>query len=124
MPFKAYRACAVPGCSELIPTGKIYCARHTKDKNRQYEKTSRNKETKKLYNSERWQRLRQAKLAAFPLCERCSKPNRPVIATIVHHKEEVAEGGAMFPAIDKLESICRNCHEKAHKRGIIREKTR
>ncbi len=42
-------------------------------------------ERRKIYNSERWRRLRAMKFAMFPLCEMCKAENKIVPAEDIHH---------------------------------------
>jgi 5-methylcytosine-specific restriction endonuclease McrA len=59
---------------------------------------------------ETWLKVRAAKLAADPLCERCRKAGRTVAAEQVHHKDhDVANN-----ADGNLESLCFACHQQHH----------
>jgi phage terminase large subunit-like protein len=63
----------------------------------------------------KWKKVRDAYLAEFPLCEVCSTPDNPVIATLVHHDPPVTgpdDPGFFDP--DRLQSICPPCHQRAH----------
>jgi 5-methylcytosine-specific restriction enzyme A len=61
-------------------------------------------------NTQRWQRLRRLKLATHPLCEACLKAGRIEPATAVHHRVRITAGGAAFPHLDQLASLCAPCH--------------
>jgi 5-methylcytosine-specific restriction enzyme A len=68
------------------------------------------------YSTQRWQRLRKAQLAAFPLCEGC-KPG-VVIANHVDHRRAISDGGEPFPPIGVgLASLCASCHSAKTARG-------
>lgn len=62
------------------------------------------------YSTNQWQRLREAKLAADPLCHPCSLFGRIVPADTVDHVVAIAAGGEPFPPLDGLMSMCGNCH--------------
>lgn len=64
------------------------------------------------YNTQAWQRLRRAKLMDKPLCEECEAGGRLVPATVVDHVVPVSKGGAPFPAIEDLTSLCQPCHSR------------
>ena len=121
MPKKPDRQCGVPGCPNLIPAGQTLCDEHRRARGAAYERT-RDKALKQPYSSKAWRNLRTFKLARQPLCEPCFRDGLVTAAVIVHHKTEVAQGGKFLPAIAELESVCRSCHEKAHKRGAVKDK--
>ena len=64
------------------------------------------------YSTRRWQRLRQLKLRACPLCTACLAQNRIEQATVVDHVVAITAGGDPFPALDKLASLCTSCHSQ------------
>ena len=70
------------------------------------------------YKSKRWQKLRRQKLLINPMCQRCEKKEKYVVAYIVHHKEHITEQNYeddnVFFNIDNLESVCLVCHNKIH----------
>jgi 5-methylcytosine-specific restriction protein A len=63
-----------------------------------------------LYNTARWKALRAQQLAAHPLCERCSTDERPVVATVAHHKIRHQGNEALFFGAP-LGSLCAPCHD-------------
>lgn len=71
-------------------------------------------------NSRRWRCLRAACLSERPLCERCRREGRTMLATEVHHRTPVQWGRtaadkarlAYSPA--NLESLCHECHVRTH----------
>ncbi|WP_253949443.1 HNH endonuclease [Mangrovicoccus sp. HB161399] len=64
------------------------------------------------YSTSRWQKLRRAKLSAEPLCEICERRDRIEAAQDVDHITPVRQGGAPFPALDGLMSLCHRCHSE------------
>lgn len=64
------------------------------------------------YNTARWQRLRDAKLRADPLCEDCKAIGRTTAASCVDHKRAISQGGDPFPPIEDLSSKCTPCHSR------------
>jgi 5-methylcytosine-specific restriction protein A len=62
-----------------------------------------------------WQHTRKVYLSLNPLCNECLKQNRLTTATTVHHIKEIRQGGEIHNP-DNLMSLCRECHEKLHKR--------
>jgi hypothetical protein len=69
-----------------------------------------------LYGSPGWKRLRMAKLAETPLCERCSSLGAITLACEVHHKEKFLNGineqeqALLFYDFFNLMSVCKPCH--------------
>jgi 5-methylcytosine-specific restriction enzyme A len=64
------------------------------------------------YTTQRWQRLRRAKLREKPLCELCIKIGRIEPAVAVDHVKPINSGGDAFPALDGLMSMCERCHNQ------------
>lgn len=64
------------------------------------------------YNTAQWQRLRQAKLAAEPLCESCAARGTITTANTVDHVKPINDGGDPFPSLDGLTSMCARCHNE------------
>ena len=62
------------------------------------------------YSTQRWHRLRLAKLREAPLCARCEAMGRVVPATDVDHDKPISSGGEPFPPLDELNSLCHSCH--------------
>lgn len=82
---------------------------------------SRNPNYVKLIQSYKWRCLRQKKIAAQPLCERCLEDDRTTLADAVHHIKPVETGltyqemkDLMF-SFDNLMSVCNPCHSTIHK---------
>ena len=77
-------------------------------------------ERRRVYNSERWRRLRAMKFAISPLCEVCEKMNRITPAEDVHHivsfMSTTDPEQRYFLAYDlnNLMSLCKKHHQEAH----------
>lgn len=76
-------------------------------------------ETRRLYKTERWQRLRAMQLAAQPLCERCLSEGRITPATVCHHAEPHRGDAARFFA-GPFASSCAPCHDVFEQREEAR----
>ena len=68
----------------------------------------------KHYDKRNWRKLSRLKLSTDPLCEACSKTGRIVPAVLVHHIEPIEDGGALYPTLAGLMSVCRACHNRIH----------
>ena len=64
------------------------------------------------YNTTAWQKLRSAKLAHEPLCQPCQARGDFTPANTVDHMTPIASGGAPFPPLDRLMSMCERCHNE------------
>lgn len=62
------------------------------------------------YGTSQWQALRKAKLQTEPLCEPCQHRGAITPANTVDHVRSMASGGAPFPPLDSLMSMCERCH--------------
>jgi 5-methylcytosine-specific restriction protein A len=62
------------------------------------------------YNTQRWQRLRRQKLQQHPLCEACLQLGHIEPAVAVDHRTPINAGGAPYPPLEKLASLCASCH--------------
>lgn len=76
---------------------------------------------KKFYSSKQWQRCRtEYKKSVGGLCERCLKDGIIRSGEIVHHKEYINPDNITDPSIllnfDNLELLCREHHEREHRR--------
>jgi predicted HNH restriction endonuclease len=49
------------------------------------------------------------------LCERCMNKGVVKPATLVHHKQSIRNGGAVY-AMDNLMSVCIPCHDEIHRK--------
>ncbi len=72
-------------------------------------------ERRKVYESDRWKRLRLIKLSDQPLCELCLKDDKVTPATQVHHVIPISDDSNNSDYdIDNLMSLCAACHQKIH----------
>lgn len=77
-------------------------------------------ERHRIYDTERWRRLRDAKFADQPLCELCLREGRVRAADEIHHVVSfmsVPEGAgrtALAYDWDNLMSLCSECHRRVH----------
>jgi 5-methylcytosine-specific restriction endonuclease McrA len=62
------------------------------------------------YSTQRWQRVRRHKLRQHPLCEACLQGGEIEPATVVDHRTPITRGGAPFPPLDQLASLCERHH--------------
>lgn len=77
-------------------------------------------ERRKIYNSERWRRLRAWKFACNPLCEMCLKEDKTVPAEDIHHiisfmsTDDLQQRLYLAYDFDNLMSLCKQCHGNIH----------
>ena len=119
--------CKVSHCKQLVDYSKLYCATHEhigiKRKQEQADRYNErvrnneyNKQYTKFYQSSVWKQTRMTKLLAQPLCEECLKHNNVTQGQIVHHIIEIRDDWDKRVDQNNLETICRECHNKHHKR--------
>lgn len=113
MPYKARRGCAYQGCKELAEKNETYCKKHLYLSNKQYDKFGRQYNHSERYGG-KWTKLRNRYLSEHPLCEECLLENKSTLATIVHHKIPIEDGGAILD-VNNLESVCPHHHQILHK---------
>ena len=80
---------------------------------------------RKVYQTERWKRLRLGKLHSQPTCEICDARGIISLAVDVHHADSVTNyDGEMllYKAYDpdNLVSLCKECHSWLHRGGTTR----
>ena len=97
------RPCIHPRCPRLIPRGQARCDEHEAKRAAQ-DVASRGTATDRGYDS-RWRRLRDAHLAAHPLCVGCGEP-----ASIVDHITPHRGHDRLRLDPGNLQSVCRGCH--------------
>jgi hypothetical protein len=61
----------------------------------------------------RWRKLRARKLADEPRSERCLAKGSVSMATEVHNRKPISEGGDKYDW-NNLESVCGDCQDEAH----------
>ena len=72
------------------------------------------------YQSERWRKRRRQWLVLHPTCANCESKGLVVVATIVDHVDD-SESKSRFDRFlftNKLQSLCRPCHETKHGRAV------
>ena len=93
--------------------------KRTKDNNRY------DAERRKIYNSERWRKLRAWKFACNPLCEVCESEGRTVPAEDIHHltsfmsTDDPQQRLYLVYDFDNLMSLCKRCHQAIHNKRNI-----
>ena len=76
----------------------------------------------KYYNSIQWKRLRNYYIRRHPLCEECLSKGIVKPAEEVHHKLIILGGiteeerWERLTNEDNLMSLCKECHDKIHRR--------
>jgi 5-methylcytosine-specific restriction protein A len=94
--------------------------RTTNKKKADYKKHGNNALVSKIYSSQAWQKLRNAYLMQFPLCEECLNKGIITPADEVHHIQPILTGKDYYEmqAIalnpDNLKSLCSKCHHEIH----------
>jgi 5-methylcytosine-specific restriction protein A len=84
------------------------------DRHREYDRSARDREAKRFYDSAAWKKLRRWKLATDPLCGRCERASRLAPATVVHHLVERSLAPELALDGSNLESLCAPCHSRHH----------
>jgi 5-methylcytosine-specific restriction enzyme A len=84
----------------LVKSGR--CAKHIR--------VARDPGVKRLYNSARWQALREAQLGKDPWCADCLGLGKHVFATEVDHIQPHRGNPILFFDPDNLQSLCKPHH--------------
>lgn len=77
-------------------------------------------ERRKIYNSERWKRLRAWKFTNSPLCEICLQQDIVTPAEDIHHiisfmsTDDPIQRKFLAYDYDNLQSLCKQCHQRRH----------
>lgn len=111
------KMCAHPGCSSRAAAGESRCAEHLKvqrqkEAERQEQYDRRRGTAKSRGYGKEWRKVRDAKLRKEPLCYICRREGRITGAAVVHHRD----GNPHNNNENNLMSLCRDCHERLHKR--------
>ena len=114
VPKKPKRPCKYNGCPNLTDHKSGYCDEHRKPMQRHYEHFARGYNHRERYGGA-WKKIRDRYIKAYPLCEKCLAEKKATMATLVHHKIPLANGGTNDES--NLMSLCVSCHERIHKRG-------
>ena len=97
---------------------------YLKKAKKQHNPSNNRIERQKIYNTDRWHKLRASKLMRSPLCEVCLSKGVITPAFHAHHidsfmnykgmkRKEVAYNP------DNLMSICEQCHSLLHNNNVI-----
>lgn len=97
---------AVASQGRVVVVGMIGSARQAKG----------NSSTARGYNY-RWQRAREAYLAAHPLCAMCSTDYAPVPATVVDHIKPHGGDDVLFWDTSNWQPLCKRCHDSTKQRN-------
>ena len=80
-------------------------------------------EWRRLYKTARWQAIRKAQLAAFPLCQTCMTRGHVTPATVCNHANKDSKATVEGFYEGPFSSECAPCHDsviqKQEKRGHI-----
>lgn len=98
------RLCLEPACG-IPATYRGRCREHATKRDRDI-----NRAGYKIYRTKKWQMTRNSYLAAHPLCE-CDDPTCERIATDVHHRTDIAQGGNPW-SFDNLQALTHECHSR------------
>ena len=114
MPDAPRHPCSQPGCHVLV-RGQSRCDKHMAQQKKEAD-------GRRLSAAERgydghWKKIRDAKLAHDPLCERCRTKGFVVRAALVHHRDRNARNNPHDGS--NHESLCWACHEEEHKGDIF-----
>ena len=77
---------------------------------------------RKIYNSERWRRLRAWKFANNPLCEKCLENDITTPAEDIHHiisfmsTDDPFRRKELAYDYNNLQSLCKDHHQEIHNR--------
>ena len=80
---------------------------------RRDQRTAEAAQYRRLYKSARWQRLREAQLAAEPLCRVCDAMGRVTAAVVVDHRQPHRGNERLFFDPGNLQSLCEPHHNSA-----------
>lgn len=86
----------------------------------QTHKSQHDAERRKIYNTERWRRLRAWKFANNPLCEKCLEKGKTTPAEDIHHIVSFMSTDDPFRRLEiaynynNLMSLCKVCHQLIH----------
>ena len=102
MPRKPKTPCRYPGCPALCDGA--YCEKHQPVIDHEYNTRHRDRDASRFYSSDRWRKLRAAKLSRNPLCEECARQGRHTPAKMVDHIVPIRFGGRSLD-MDNLQMI-------------------
>lgn len=83
-------------------------------------KSGRNIDAARIYNSSQWRRLRAYYLMSHPLCEDCLEKGISVPTQEIHHIKPILTGSDLPEMEDlaysenNLRALCIECHKRTH----------
>jgi 5-methylcytosine-specific restriction protein A len=101
--------CPVSGCDYLSRKPER-CPTHSTQQGKG-QRERRHHEVR--YSQARWQKVRRAYGAKYPLCEMCLGRGVTKVKDLIHHIVAIADGGDWY-RYDNLMSLCNECHGKEH----------
>lgn len=117
---KPMKECNSVGCAELISEG-TYCEKHKGERERYYDKYVRDQESRKLYQSKEWQRVRQYVIAKGKgLCVRCLANKQFIKFDVVDHIIPVQVDWSRRLDPDNCQLLCHACHNRKTNEDIER----
>ena len=102
---KPLKRCIACGCSNLIESGKRFCAQHDQ-LDSSSDRSEYHRQNGWFYSSARWRKFRTWFLRRHPVCVECRAP-----AAQVDHIIPIAAGGATLSE-SNCQSFCASCHSK------------
>lgn len=103
------KACAKPGCPELVDAGVTYCDRHRRQRYKR-EDEQRGSAAERGYDY-RWSRYARMYKRANPLCRACALRGLVTPAHVVDHIEPVTgPDDPLFWDQKNHQSLCESCH--------------
>ena len=64
----------------------------------------------RLYDNQRWRKVRRMHLAEHPMCVMCERQGRVTAATVVDHIVPHEGNADLFWDMDNWQSLCATCH--------------
>ena len=109
------KVCNHPGCRSRVPMSERYCDAHRRtasaERNREYDKRSRNIEHDRFYHSRPWKEIRDRVMReSGGLCVKCSEIGLIVKADVVDHIVPVGADWSKRLDIENLQPLCHGCH--------------
>jgi 5-methylcytosine-specific restriction protein A len=111
-PAALLRPCAVPRCPNLSDQGRCLEHRRVKALERRRDEPGR-----KWYATARWQALRLAVLADYPLCDDCQARGYVTASREVDHTIPHRGNPKLFWDRKNLRGKCSPCHASKTRRG-------
>lgn len=105
-----------PRCRRVISNDQIYCVECTARRNRDYDRTGRDKESKAFYNSKAWLTVRRQVLEKFHGLDvyQLFVNNKIVYADTVHHIIELRDDPTRSLDMGNLIPLSDRTHKEIH----------